>query len=124
VSQSWRDNLCLCCIELCLRRLDNEQHLDLNAFPHYDLLLEEKELYYDTLYSGEELEDILAQEDDPLLQVGERLIQLQQFINRELPEDKAGSAWRTVFGNRKQKEKKKEKKKRQKEKRKGKGMMP
>jgi len=62
------------------------------------------------LYSGEELEAILAQEDDPLVHVGERLVQLQQFIDRELPEDKAGSTWRTVFGNRKQKERQKVKK--------------
>ena len=95
--------------------------MDLRTYPDYNLLLEEKKLYYDNFYDEEELSDFLLEGEPAGLE--ERYIQTQLFIDRELPEDSAGGAWRAVFGNRKAKEKQKEKKKRQKEKRKGQRMM-
>ena len=35
-SQSWKDNLCICCIYLCLQDLDRGDHLDLSSFPEYN----------------------------------------------------------------------------------------
>jgi hypothetical protein len=96
--------------------------LDLRTYPDYNLLLEEKKLYYDNFYDEEELSDFLLEGEPAGLE--ERYIQTQLFIDQELPEDSAGGAWRAVFGNRKAKEKQKEKKQRQKEKRKGQRMMP
>ena len=124
MSQSWKDNLCLRCIDLCLRKLNREQQLNINIFPDYALLLEEVQSYYVPLYSEKEEREILSQRG--YAAAVERIIQTQLFLDHQLPEDSAGDAWRAAFDGRKEKEKEKqkEKKKRQKEKRKGKGMMP